>query len=311
MNKPFLSFDDQINYLQNEKNLTIPDKEYTLKTLKQIGYFGLIGGYKNPFQNPTTKKYKDGTTFDEIVDLYKFDENLRELFFKYIMIIEKNIRSLLSYYFTEKHGQQQNCYLDGKNYCRNKDTKELIVRLDNLANKNNDYDYINHQRVKYGNVPLWVVVCALPLGSLSKFYGCLTPDLKVKISKNFDKVNEKQLEQYLSVITKFRNVCAHNERLFSYQTKNAIPNTALHEKLNIPKKGTEYIYGKRDLFSLVISFRYLLLNEDFKKFQLNLNKIINHYLKNARSLTETSLYSYMGFPINWKKITSLKKQPFK
>lgn len=223
------------------------------------------------------------------------------------MIIERNIRSLLSYYFTEKHGQQQNCYLDEKNYCRNKDTKELIVRLDNLANKNNDYDYINHQRVKYGNVPLWVVVCALPLGSLSKFYGCLTPDLKVKISKNFDKVNEKQLEQYLSVITKFRNVCAHNERLFSYQTKNAIPNTALHEKLNIPKKGTEYIYGKRDLFSLVISFRYLLSNEDFKKFQLNLNKIINHYLKNARSLTETSLYSYMGFPINWKKITSLKK----
>ena len=66
--------------LQNEKKLTIPDKEYTLKTLKQIGYFGLIGGYKNPFKNPTTQKYKDGTTFDEIVDLYKFDENLRELF---------------------------------------------------------------------------------------------------------------------------------------------------------------------------------------------------------------------------------------
>ena len=80
MNKPFLSFDDQINYLQNEKNLTITDKEYAQKMLKQIGYFGLIGGYKNPFKNPTTKKYKDGTTFDEIVDLYKFDENLRELF---------------------------------------------------------------------------------------------------------------------------------------------------------------------------------------------------------------------------------------
>ena len=58
MDKPFLSFEDQINYLQNEKNLIIPDKEYALKMLKQIGYFGLIGGYKNPFKNTTTKNTK-------------------------------------------------------------------------------------------------------------------------------------------------------------------------------------------------------------------------------------------------------------
>ena len=38
--------------------------------LTQIGYFSLIGGYKSPFKNPTTQKYKNGTRFEDIVALY-------------------------------------------------------------------------------------------------------------------------------------------------------------------------------------------------------------------------------------------------
>ena len=79
MPKPFLSFQDQIDKLRS-KNLTISDPVYAERMLREIGYFGLIGGYKAPFKNPTTKKYRDGTTFESIVQLYKFDENLRELF---------------------------------------------------------------------------------------------------------------------------------------------------------------------------------------------------------------------------------------
>lgn len=237
MAKPFLSFKDQIEKLENEKQLKIPDHAYAEQMLGEIGYFSLIGGYKSPFKNSTTKKYRDGVSFEDIVALYKFDENLRELFLKYILQIERHIRSLLSYYFTEKYGEQQSFYLDAKNYIgspkRKSDVAKLIGTLDTLANKNSDYPYINHQKTVYGNVPLWVLVNGLTFGTLSKFYGLVTSDIRVKISKNFSGVNEKQLEQYLKVITKFRNVCAHNERLFSYQTRNDIPDTALHKKLSI------------------------------------------------------------------------------
>lgn len=113
----------------------------------------------------------------------------------------------------------------------------------------------------------------------------MTDDLKAKVSKNFDSVNERQLEQYLSVITKFRNVCAHNERLFSYQVKNDIPDTVLHKKLGIPQNGTQYICGKRDLFAVVISFRYLLTNDDFKKFKQQLSSILVHYFKSSSALS--------------------------
>ena len=56
MAKPFLSFEDQIDYLVNQKNLIISNHDYALEKLMQIGYFSLIGGYKTPFKNTTTKK---------------------------------------------------------------------------------------------------------------------------------------------------------------------------------------------------------------------------------------------------------------
>lgn len=101
MPKPFLTFEAQLSYLETDKNLVIQDHDYAKSMLKRIGYFSLIGGYKVPFKNPTTKKYKDGTRFEDIVALYYFDENLRELFLKYILKIERHIRALLSYHFTE------------------------------------------------------------------------------------------------------------------------------------------------------------------------------------------------------------------
>lgn len=311
MPKPFLSFDDQIHYLETGKNLQIQDHEYAKSMLMRIGYFSLIGGYKLPFKNSTTHKYQDGTRFEDIVALYEFDENLRELFLKYILKIERHIRALLSYYFTEKHGEQQSEYLNSANYEMNPKNadgiRRLTATLGKLANQNSDYPYINHQRQAYGNVPLWVLFQGVSFGALSKFYKFSTQDIQSKVAKNFAKVNQKQLEQYLSVITKFRNVCAHGERLFSYQTRNDIPDTALHTKLGIPRNGSQYTQGKRDLFAVVITFRYLLSNDDFKRFKASLTSVIQHYLKCPGAMTDVDLYSYMGFPSNWGNITAYKK----
>lgn len=311
MTKPFLTFQAQLTFLEQDKNLLVEDYAYAEAMLKQIGYFSLISGYKTPFKNPTTQKYKDGTRFEDIVALYHFDENLRELFLKYILKIERHIRALLSYYFTEKHGEVQAMYLNPANYNQNRKyangIHRLISTLDNLANRNSDYPYINHQRQVYGNVPLWVLTNGITFGTLSKFYEYTAQDIQSKVARNFEKVNQKQLEQYLSVMTKFRNVCAHGERLYSYHTRNDIPDTVLHQKLEIPKSGTQYSMGKHDLFAMVIAFRYLLPHNDFKRFKASLTSLIRHYLNTSGSMDKTTLYTYMGFPSNWNKITAYKK----
>jgi len=112
---------------------------------------------------------------------------------------------------------------------------------------------------------------------------------------------------YLRLLTHFRNVCAHNERLFSYKDRYDIPDTVLHQKLGIPMRGQQYILGKKDLFSVVISFRYLLSNEDFIAFKKSLSALIAKTDKSSPILSEKILLDSMGFPPNWKMITRYKK----
>lgn len=143
----------------------------------------------------------------------------------------------------------------------------------------------------------------LTYGQISRFYALLPFQLQSGISKDFPGVNEKNLERYLKILTLFRNVCAHNERLYSFRTQIDFPDTMLHQKLNIPKKGNQYLSGKRDLFGLVIAFRYLLPKQDFLEFKHALISIINKYIKNSGQISESSLLDIMGFPANWKDIT--------
>jgi abortive infection bacteriophage resistance protein len=309
--KPFLSIEQQIELLSQDKNLIIDDIGITVSALKRIGYFGLIGGYKEAFKNPTTGKFRDGTHFSDILALYDFDEELRELFLRYILHIERNIRQLLSYYFTEAHGVNQKEYLDSSNYTASNKAQnaiaKLIHKLDVLANHSSNYAYIVHQRSAYGNVPLWVLINALTFGSLSKFVMLMTADIKAKIAIEFSGVNERHLCQYLSVLTMYRNLCAHQEKLFSYKNRKDIPDTLLHKKLSIAKAGKQYSLGKHDLFSLVITFRYMLPNTEFKSFKITLMRLMTRYLKSSNAITEISLNKMMGFPENWRTITRYKK----
>ena len=267
----------------------------------------MIGGYKTPFINPMTRIYQNNTSFEDIYALYQFDLSLRELVFKYLCEIECKIRQLVSYHFCSLHGEQQTAYLTPGNYNHTKknaaDITRLIQILSYQANKNTEHNYVVHQRKVYHNVPLWVLTNTLTYGQISRFYALLPFQLQSGISKDFPGVNEKNLERYLKILTLFRNVCAHNERLYSFRTQIDFPDTMLHQKLNIPKKGNQYLSGKRDLFGLVIAFRYLLPKQDFLEFKRTLIGIIIKYIKNSGQISESSLLDIMGFPANWKDIT--------
>lgn len=79
IDKIFKSYDDLLTFLVEEKNLFIEDMDAARHILVKTSYFSLISGYKNIFKNPTTGKYIDGTTFQNIYHLYQFDHVLRFL----------------------------------------------------------------------------------------------------------------------------------------------------------------------------------------------------------------------------------------
>ena len=99
MSKPFITYTAQIEKLKSEKNLIITDSDFAVEALRNISYYALIGGYKHPFIDIHTRKYINKARFEDIVALYKFDEELRGLFFKNLCRVERRIRSSISYHF--------------------------------------------------------------------------------------------------------------------------------------------------------------------------------------------------------------------
>ena len=79
------------------------------------------------------------------------------------------------------------------------------------------------------------------------------------------------------------------------------------KKLNIPQKNGQYTSGKNDLFAVMLALRYLIDNEDFKKFKRNLLHIINNVLKKCPHLSKEQLLNAMGFPESWDKILRYRK----
>lgn len=96
-NKPFFTYDEQIKKLKKEKQLVISDPDFAKNTLQKLSYFSLIGGYKDLFRHKPSGKYLHGVTFEEITSFYYFDEELRTLFLKYILHVERQLKSMLSF----------------------------------------------------------------------------------------------------------------------------------------------------------------------------------------------------------------------
>ncbi len=307
--KPFLSYEQQINKLKNEKNLIIEDDAYAIKLLKKHSYFDLISGYKKPFKANKSKKYKINTSIEDIYRLYQFDNILRNLFLQNILKVEKHIKSMISYYFCQKYGEEQIHYLTSSNYntaLYQQDVVRLIEKLQRIEANPDNYPYILHQKRNYSNIPLWVMMKALTLGIVSKIYSLLMPQLQTIISKEFQHIKAGNLKNMLEVLTQIRNVCAHNERLFDYKNNKSIDDMYIHQELGIKTKNNLYIVGKKDLFATLIILKYLLDSEDFYKLVDEISSQIKELCSNTRNLDEKQIQKLMGFPNNWLDIKHCK-----
>lgn len=68
-NKTFLTYDEQIEKLEKEKQLVISDPEFTKITLQKLSYFSLIGGYKDLFKHKPSGNYLHGVTLKKLLPL--------------------------------------------------------------------------------------------------------------------------------------------------------------------------------------------------------------------------------------------------
>ena len=58
MPKPFMTYEQQLTKLKDEKHILIPDEAKAKAKLQEIGYYSLVTGYKHIFRVPGQKIYK-------------------------------------------------------------------------------------------------------------------------------------------------------------------------------------------------------------------------------------------------------------
>lgn len=103
MGKVFTTTNAQLKKLR-AKGMAISNGSRAKKIIELENYYNLINGYKPLFlkQSGTDETYKEGTRFEEVYALYIFDRELRNLFMRYILEIENNIKSVLAHDFSQK-----------------------------------------------------------------------------------------------------------------------------------------------------------------------------------------------------------------
>lgn len=314
----FKTIDNQIEILKS-RNLIINDEQEAKEILMRENYYNLINGYKNPFLKTSVPndEYNGTCTIDEIYELYKFDREIREIVFKYILKIENALRSQISYTFSKYHGHDN--YLKYENFetlsgssNENTITKQASKIYELIGKIQNDIkvslkhkDYIKHYVVEHGYIPLWVLVNVFPLNRLSSFYKIMKQNERVEVSKYWG-ILEKDLKTYLDTLAFYRNLCAHDERLYCSKSSSYISDNTIHNQLGIPRGADgNYEFGKQDLFSLIIIFKIMLPSEDFNTAFNRINGRIESLRTKIKSISAEAILNEMGFKNNWYEIKNI------
>jgi len=223
-----LGVQDQISLLKS-RGLQISDELRATRYLQNISYYRL-SGYMYPFLADTRQHiYKTGTTFENILNLYRFDRELRLLIFSAIEKIEIALRSQIINQFSVT-SQDPFWYTKASYFA---DPVKHTVFLNSLSayiNRSNDV-FIKHFFNTYSDPwpPVWIIFEILSMGQFSILYSILAKSPNRKAIADYFGIKETVFTTWLHTLVYIRNICAHHARLW---------NKDLRIPVKLPKKTT-------------------------------------------------------------------------
>ena len=321
--------DELVDQLIN-RGMVIKDRDYAKDILFKVNYYRL-SGYWFKFQNKWLKQipipenasreeidelnnqFIRSISFENIVDIYRFDSKLRSLCIDALEKIEIGIGSVLCNHMCQKYGGY---WFQDKNIIQKvtKPTKEgekvlfdydlLIEDIDKLLDKNKRTNCIRNFQEKYTDKypPYWILAQLVTFGTLSKIYSSLPPTDKKEIAKML-KVNDELLSRSLLLLSYVRNICAHYARLWDNDNSVTPPNI----KLNPLEPSSIFNYnfhknGKNSatffpIFYLITLYLHILYPQS--KWCSIVDQKIQEYEKATDSLVS---FKTMGFFDEWRNL---------
>lgn len=269
-------------------NLTIQDEDLASSFLNDVSYFRFIKAYSLGLK-PKNGNYYPGTTFEQLMELYLFNSDFRQLLFPLIERVEINLRCRLSNYFSITYGALG--YKNPDNFS-NKTYHDVFlqeIHAEIIRNKRAPFIKNFMNNYENGDIPFYALVEILGFGTLSKFY---------KNMKNMDKkqvasiygIGYTYLESWIESIAYVRNLCAHYGRLY---------NAKLTKTPKLYSQDRSQGISQNRIFGVLCCLRYLLpYDQHWINFLDNLKLLFKKYPHTGKAT--------MGFTDDWYELLKNK-----
>ena len=196
--QPPMTIDEQVENLKSI-GLIVNDEEYAKRILNDISYFRLVKAYSLNLK-PKNGNYDGKITFQQLVDLYLFNANFRQIIFPEIEKIEINVRCRVANYFAEKYGVLG--YLDAENFANEEYHTEFLNDIKEEIRRNAKAPFVRNFKENYegGDLPIYALVEVFSFGTLSKFYKNMHNEDKKAIAQTFGIIQSPIMCTYISHI---------------------------------------------------------------------------------------------------------------
>lgn len=286
--KEFKTIEEQIAILKG-RGLRIPDEKAAKVFLLRNNYYR-VSGYSLTLRNHDV--FNPSASFQNIIDIYEFDHNLRHILLKYIELIEVTLKSVYAYEFTKIYGATG--YLDASLFVNMDTYDDIMKKAEAQKNSRLPHEaYLKHfvNDLKQ-DIPLWAFVDLLTIADLSFLYKISPSAVKDSVAAaiGFKTKGSQILERFMHCMTILRNLCAHGNRLYNrlFEQRPWL-NKQERALLSLLPDGT---VDNAHLYSYILVMRRLLNPLEFAAMKDEIIALSNKYpFVNLR---------YYGFREDWE-----------
>ncbi|MBI1492693.1 Abi family protein [Halocynthiibacter styelae] len=221
--------------------MAIPDRNHAARSLHRIGYYRLSAfGYPYrdfcPIPTPGGEadgrvrcdKFKEGTTFDYVIDFYLFDKALRMELLDAIERIEVAVRTAMIEVLGELGPHAHRDRRSYKDRFSEKDANGdtplglFIEGLDQHFKRSKE-DFAKHFKLKYfGPPPIWIEAGTWTWGNLTHIIAHLSDKNKMAIAERIHPdLPMKTFASWITALNDVRNSCAHHARTWNKPLVNS------------------------------------------------------------------------------------------
>ncbi|KMS84951.1 hypothetical protein ACZ91_44990 [Streptomyces regensis] len=266
--------------LLSERGLHFPDPDKAGRYLRHIGYYRL-SPYTIPFQQRDrwpAHIFREGTTFEDVLDLYVFDRALRLLVTDALERVEVAVRAALTDHMSTAH-RDPHWYMDAS-YFHNASIHNGLLKYvrakcdDRLGGPPESDDEsksgeeipvhrsaLEHYLTTYGLPelpPSWLMVETLTLGQLSKTIGNLRRRQDRRAIASSIGLTEPLLDSWLRTYVRLRNICAHHGRLWNVGL-GVYPKVPNSSKVSwLPDSDPLPVSSEKRLYPVLVSLQSVL-----------------------------------------------------